>query len=57
MVEFLEDDSTNLLGRTGIFRYNNSDNSIEMAFQLAENFTQDLDDKSVFGYTIKRVSY
>jgi len=38
IVSFLEGNSVALLGRTGIFRYNNSDNSIEMGFALAEQF-------------------
>lgn len=36
IVSGLESDDVYLLGRTGIFRYNNSDNSIEMGFGLAE---------------------
>lgn len=38
IAKFLESDSSFLLGRTGLFRYNNMDNSIEMGFNLAENF-------------------
>lgn len=56
IVAFLQTDNVYLLGRTGIFRYNNSDNSIEMAFQLAENFLKDIPDKSIFEYKIKKVS-
>lgn len=56
IVSFLEKDDVYLLGRTGVFRYNNSDNSIEMAFQLGENFLRDVKDKSIFEYKIKQVS-
>lgn len=57
IVKFLETDDCYLLGRTGIFRYNNSDNSIEMAFALAENMAGDKENKSIFEYTIKEISY
>jgi protoporphyrinogen oxidase len=57
IVGHLEQHDVHLLGRSGIFRYNNSDNSIEMAFELANNFTRERSDKSVFNYTIKQVSY
>ncbi len=56
VVQYLESDDVYLLGRTGIFRYNNSDNSIEMAFQLAQNFIDNKEDKSIFEYKIKQVS-
>lgn len=56
VVNFLGDRNTYLLGRTGIFRYNNSDNSIEMAFELANNFITGKPDKSIFNYTIKNIS-
>lgn len=55
-VHFLEKDNTYLLGRTGIFRYNNSDNSIEMAFQLAENMLSGMKQPSIARYTMKGVS-
>lgn len=57
VVNFLEDQDTFLLGRTGIFRYNNSDNSIEMGFELANNFISNKPKKSIFDYTIKNISY
>ncbi|MBI5391753.1 NAD(P)-binding protein [Candidatus Woesearchaeota archaeon] len=44
------------LGRTGIFRYNNSDNSIEMGFELAKRLL-DNKDTSLLDYTIQNVSY
>ncbi|MDQ3098608.1 MAG: FAD-dependent oxidoreductase [bacterium] len=56
VVGFLEQNNTFLLGRTGIFRYNNSDNSIEMAFQLAQNFIDGAENKSIFEYKIKQIS-
>jgi protoporphyrinogen oxidase len=56
VVCFLEDEHSFLLGRTGIFRYNNSDNSIEMGFQLADNFKQGKKDKSVFEHRFRDVS-
>ncbi len=36
IADFLQDEHTHLLGRTGYFQYNNSDNSIETGFALAE---------------------
>lgn len=56
IVNFLETDDVYLLGRTGIFRYNNADNSVEMAFQLAENFSNNISSKSIFEYKIKNQS-
>jgi protoporphyrinogen oxidase len=56
VVQYLESDDVYLLGRTGIFRYNNSDNSIEMAFALAQKFIDNTSDKSIFEYKIKQVS-
>ena len=50
MVKFLESDSSFLLGRTGIFKYNNLDNSIEMGFKLAENFIKNKIKKSIYKY-------
>jgi len=44
------------LGRTGIFRYNNSDGSIEMGFELAKRLLNK-DSKSILDYTFKKVSY
>lgn len=56
IIDFLEKNDTYLLGRTGIFRYNNSDNSIEMAFQLANNFFEKQKNPSIAEYTMKGVS-
>ena len=56
IVSFLEKKDSYLLGRTGIFRYNNSDNSIEMAFQLAKNLLTNSKKKSLFTYEIKNAS-
>lgn len=53
---FLEDGNVFLLGRTGVFRYNNSDNSIEMGFELADRLTADASDASLVDYKIKQVS-
>ncbi len=55
-VKFLETDDCYLLGRTGMFRYNNADNSIEMGFALAENFVNDASVKSIYDYKIKHIS-
>ena len=57
LVSRLEDEDTYLMGRTGIFRYNNADNSIEMAFELAQKFLNNEKDKSIYNYTIKSISY
>jgi len=57
VVRHLESGDTCLLGRTGIFRYNNSDNSIEMAFELADRFTRADPVRSVFDYSIQNTSY
>ena len=54
--QFLETDDCYLLGRTGMFRYNNADNSIEMGFALAENFVKDVPSKSIYDYRIKHIS-
>ena len=56
VVKFFEDGHSYLLGRTGIFRYNNSDNSIEMAFQLGDNFVQNKTQKTIFHHEIKNAS-
>ncbi|MBI5469892.1 FAD-dependent oxidoreductase [Candidatus Kaiserbacteria bacterium] len=56
IVRFLETDHEHLLGRTGIFRYNNSDNSIEMGFELAEKLLAG-NAASAHTYTVKQVSY
>ena len=58
IVNFFENNkSTHLLGRTGIFKYNNSDNSIEMGFALAEKFLQGKKNKSIYDYEVKSISY
>ena len=57
IVSYLESDDVFLLGRTGIFRYNNSDNSIEMGFKLADNFIKNKKTKSILNYTFKDISY
>ncbi len=58
IVYHLEENDVALLGRTGMFKYNNSDNSIEMGFALAENFLKKDGQKSVYEYKVKApVSY
>ncbi len=57
VVRFLENGNVHLLGRTGIFRYNNSDNSIEMGFELAEKMLAGEKDVSAHAYQVKEVSY
>jgi protoporphyrinogen oxidase len=57
IVPFLEHDHVSLLGRTGIFQYNNSDNSIEMGFLLADKFLSAGDRRSVYQARVKAVSY
>ena len=57
IVSYLESDDVFLLGRTGIFRYNNSDNSIEMGFKLADNFLKNKKTKSILNYSFKDISY
>lgn len=59
VVNFLETEHEHLLGRTGIFRYNNSDNSIEMGFELAEKIlsAKGSDIASVHTYHVKEISY
>lgn len=56
VVSFLETDNVYLLGRTGIFRYNNSDNSIEMALELGKRLISEQKDASIFDYSMKHVS-
>lgn len=57
VVSFLEHENVHfLLGRTGIFRYNNSDNSIEMGFELAEKLLAG-EAASANAYQVKEVSY
>lgn len=57
IVRHLEQNNVALLGRTGMFKYNNSDNSIEMGFALAEEFLKEGGKNSVYEYKIKAVSY
>ncbi|OGG58878.1 hypothetical protein A2765_00665 [Candidatus Kaiserbacteria bacterium RIFCSPHIGHO2_01_FULL_56_24] len=59
IVRFLETKHEHLLGRTGIFRYNNSDNSIEMGFELAERIlaADGTHMVSAHEYEVKDVSY
>jgi protoporphyrinogen oxidase len=57
IVAFLERDHVSLLGRTGVFQYNNSDNSIEMGFLLADKFLATEDRRSVYQAKVKAVSY
>ncbi len=57
IVNHLEHNNTALLGRTGMFKYNNSDNSIESGFALAEEFLKEGGKNSVYEYKIKAVSY
>jgi len=57
IVKFFEDGNTYLLGRTGIFRYNNSDNSIEMGFELARKLVGKEKNQSIYNYQIKKISY
>jgi protoporphyrinogen oxidase len=57
IVRFLERDHLSLLGRTGIFQYNNSDNSIEMGFLLADKFLSPGERRSVYQAKVKAVSY
>lgn len=47
------------LGRTGIFKYNNADGSIEMALALADRLLKpnEYSEKSLLGYNFKYVSY
>lgn len=56
VVKYLEDSNVSLLGRSGIFKYNNADNSIEMAFHLAENYLSNTKNKSLNDYKIKKIS-
>ncbi|MFQ6103418.1 MAG: FAD-dependent oxidoreductase [Candidatus Glassbacteria bacterium] len=56
VAKFLETDDCYLLGRTGLFRYNNADNSIEMGFKLAENFVSEKANKSIYDYKVRHIS-
>jgi protoporphyrinogen oxidase len=57
VVGFLEGGPVSLLGRTGMFQYNNSDNSIEMGFLLAEKFLSGENRRSIYQAKVKAVSY
>jgi UDP-galactopyranose mutase len=57
IVSFLEDEHVSLLGRTGVFQYNNSDNSIEMGFLLADGFLAGGRSRSIYQAKVKAVSY
>jgi protoporphyrinogen oxidase len=57
VVNFLEDDCVSLLGRTGIFQYNNSDNSIEMGFLLGDKLLSGEKPRSIYQARVKAVSY
>ncbi len=57
VVRFLEGEHVSLLGRTGVFQYNNSDNSIEMGFLLADRLLAGAGRGSVYEAKLKAVSY
>ena len=57
IVAFLEAEHVSLLGRTGMFQYNNSDNSIEMGFLLADRFLGGTGRRSIYQAKVKAVSY
>jgi protoporphyrinogen oxidase len=57
IVSFLEAEHVSLLGRTGMFQYNNSDNSIEMGFLLADRFLAGAGRRSIYQAKVKAVSY
>lgn len=57
VVRFLEDEHVSLLGRTGVFQYNNSDNSIEMGFLLADRLLAGTSCGSVYQAKVRAVSY
>jgi protoporphyrinogen oxidase len=57
VVRFLEDEHVSLLGRTGVFQYNNSDNSIEMGFLLADRLLAGASRGSVYQAKVRAVSY
>jgi protoporphyrinogen oxidase len=58
IMQHLEQNDVALLGRTGMFKYNNSDNSIEMGFALGDEFLKQDGKRSVYEYKIKApVSY
>jgi len=57
-VRFLESfNGVYCLGRTGVFRYNNSDNSIEMGFELSKRLLDDsVKKKTIHSYEFSGVS-
>jgi protoporphyrinogen oxidase len=58
IMHHLEQNNVALLGRTGMFKYNNSDNSIEMGFALGDEFLKEDGKHSVYQYKVKApVSY
>ncbi len=57
VVNFLEHGRVSLLGRTGVFQYNNSDNSIEMGFLLADRILAGEKRRSVYRAKVKAASY
>lgn len=58
VVEFIEKRGfIHCLGRTGIFRYNNSDGSIGMGIELAKKFISSDSAGSVLDYEVKEISY
>lgn len=56
IIKYLEQNNVALLGRTGMFKYNNSDNSIEMGFALADEFLKENGKRSVYEYKLKAIS-
>jgi UDP-galactopyranose mutase len=57
VVRFLETEEVSLLGRTGVFQYNNSDNSIEMGYLLAEKILAGEQRRSIYEAKVKAISY
>lgn len=59
LVEYIEkDEGIYCLGRTGIFRYQNSDGSIDSAFELSKRLLDPNEkQKSIFRYSMEGVSY
>jgi len=57
IVNFIEKDKKIFcLGRTGLFRWNNADNSIEMGFELANRLLNKSGDTSLLSYSFKAFS-
>ena len=58
VVQFLEGENViHCLGRTGIFRYNNSDGSIEMGIELAGRLLKNESGVTSLDYEVKEVTY